>query len=134
MMQNRKVKIEAAADPAGGIDFVIDGVKAKDSRIKLEKDTGSQTFEFELKDQSGRGVQFDSGDPLWVGEDCSCPPPQGMQSDQLSVTECRPVRLSAVNENSGRARELRYQLNFIASDGSRIMCDPVITNGGGTKL
>ena len=57
-------------------------------------------------------------------------PPQGINSDQIGVAGCEPDRLSTVNQNSGEARELRYQLNFVAADGSRLDCDPIIDNGG----
>jgi hypothetical protein len=134
MMQAKKVKVEATNTADGSIDFDIDGVKAKHSRIKLDKDSGAHAIDFELKDRTGRGLRFDQGDPLWVGEDCPCPPPAGVNSDQLGIAECVADRLSTVNENSGRSRELRYQLNFVAADGSRAICDPVITNGGGTRL
>jgi hypothetical protein len=61
-----------------------------------------------------------------------CPPTPGVTTDQLNVTGCTADQLSTTNANDGRPRELRYQLNFIASDGSRSTCDPIIDNGGGT--
>ena len=59
------------------------------------------------------------------------PPRQGINSDQLGVTDCTADTLSTTNPNDGAARELRYQLNFVAGDGSRANCDPIIENGGG---
>jgi hypothetical protein len=131
-MRTKKVRVEAVQDANGGLDFEIDGVKAERSKMKLDKDSGAHAIDFEFKDRTGLGLRFDNSDPIWVGEDCPCPPPQGVNSHQLAVVECVSQRLSKINQNSGHAREIRYQLNFVAADGSRANCDPVITNGGGT--
>ncbi len=130
-MPPKSLKVRAMLDAAGAIDFEVDGVKAKQARLNLEKDSGKHALEFVLQDHTGMGLQFDQGDPIWVGEDSPCPPAPGINSDQLSVINCNPDRLSTVDANSGRARELRYQLNFIADDGSQAKCDPIIRNGGG---
>ena len=132
-MPKRKVKVRAADDGAGGVDFEVDGVKAKQARMKLDKDSGEHEIEFELHDQSNHSLAFDTTDPIWVGEDCPCPPPQGINSDQILVSSKSGQVLTASNANSGAARELRYQLNFIAKDGSSHECDPIIENGGGIK-
>jgi len=133
-MNAKNVKVKALLDPAGAIDFEVDGVKAKHSQLKLDKDSGAHAIDFELHDHTGRGLQFDTGDPLWVGEDCPCPPPPGVNSNQLSVTDCRERTLSTIDLNSDQPRELRYQLNFVGSDGSRESCDPIIRNGGGPPI
>ena len=132
-MKQLKIKIQANADPATGIDFDVDGVKAKHARLKLDKDSGDHRIEFELHDKSGRGLGFNQADPIWVDEDAPCPPTAGITTDQLTVLSCDARRLSVANQNSGRARELRYQLNFIAADGSQADCDPIVDNGGGTR-
>ena len=132
-MQNKKVKIRAFDDGAGGVDFEVDGIKAKHASMKLPKDSGDHAIEFQLQDHSGRGLQFDPADPIWVDEDCPCPPREGLNSDQLIVTSTSGSVLATINENAGRARDLRYQLNFVAKDGSRSECDPVIQNGGGVR-
>jgi hypothetical protein len=132
-MPKRKVKIRAADDGAGGVDFEVDGVKAKHARLKLDRDSGQHEIEFELHDQSGLNLTFDSEDPLWIGENCPCPPPQGVNSDQVQIANTAAQSLTALNANSGAARELRYQLNFVAKDGSRQVCDPIMENGGGIK-
>lgn len=129
-MPSKNVKVRAFLDDAGAVDFDIDGVKAKHSRLKLDKGGGKHVIGFMLQDQTGKGLRFDSDDPIWVDEDAPCPPTPGISSDQLNVTSCTPGALSTTNENSGRARELRYQLNFIAADESRTTCDPIIDNGG----
>lgn len=132
-MKQQVIKVKASVDQGGDIDFELNGVKAEQFHLKLPKDSGAHALEFELKDHTKRGLEFDQGDPIWVGEDCPCPPPSGVNSDQLNVHSCTADRLTAHNANEGRARDLRYQLNFKAADGSRTNCDPVITNGGGTK-
>lgn len=131
-MPSKNVKVRAFLDDAGSVQFDVDGVKAQHSRLKLDKGSGAHAINFDLHDQSGRGLQFDQADPIWIDEDAPCPPTPGITTDQLSVSECGAGRLSTVNQNSGRARELRYQLNFIAADGSRPKCDPIVDNGGGT--
>ena len=131
-MPSKKVKIRAFLDDAGAVDFEVDGSKPKQARLKLDKDSGQHEIGFMLQDHTGKGVQFDTSDPIWVDEDAPCPPTPGVTTDQLQVTGCTADALSTTNENSGRARELRYQLNFIAADGSRTTCDPIIDNGGGT--
>jgi hypothetical protein len=132
-MNSSKVKVRALDDGAGGVDFEVDGVKAKKARLKLEKDTGPHAIDFELHDQSGRALTFHSEDPIWVGENCECPPPAGINTDQLSVIGCNTDTLSVTNQNSGDPREIRYLLHFVANDGSKHECDPVIQNGGGIK-
>lgn len=127
----KKIKVRAVIDVDGQLDFEVDGVKAKQAKLKLDKGSGAHDLNFDLQDHSGRGLQFDTGDPIWVDEDGPCPPSPGISSDQLSVTGCTTDRLSAVDANNGRSRELRYQLNFIAADGSHSNCDPIIQNGGG---
>jgi hypothetical protein len=132
-MPSKKVKIRAFLDDSGTIDFDIDGIKPQQARLKLDKGSGQHDIGFMLQDHTGKGLQFDTSDPIWVDEDAPCPPTPGVTTDQLAVTGCTGNTLSTSNANEGRARELRYQLNFIASDGSRQACDPIIDNGGGTK-
>lgn len=130
-MKSKKVKVRATTDDLGAVDFEVDGVKAQHSRLKLDKDSGPHAIDFELHDQTGKGLMFQTGDPIWVGENVPCPPEPGVNSGQMSVTGCVPQTLSTLNQNSGNARELRYQLNFVAADGSPLNCDPIIENGGG---
>lgn len=129
-MGSKTVKVTAQDDGAGGIDFDLDGVKAEQAMLKLDKGSGKHSIAFQLNDRTGRGLEFHPDDPIWVGEDCPCPPAQGLNSDQITVTQRNKNRLETDNANSGRERELRYQLNFVASDGSRAECDPIIKNGG----
>jgi len=130
-MKVRTVRIDAFAG-ANAVDFEVDGVKAKQSRVKLDKGSGAHKIHFKLHDHTNRGLRFNEADPIWVDEDAPCPPSPGVSTDQLSLTGCTADKASLVNQNSGRARQLRYQLNFIAADGSASECDPIIENGGGT--
>ena len=132
-MPARNVKVRAFLGGGGAVDFDLDGVRPNQARLKLEKNSGQHDIGFVLQDQTGKGLRFDANDPIWVDEDAPCPPTPGISSDQLDVTGCTPAMLSTTNANSGRARELRYQLNFIAADGSRTTCDPIIDNGGTTS-
>jgi hypothetical protein len=125
--------VTAQDDGAGGILFDLDGVKPQQAVLKLDKDSGNHSIAFQLNDRTGRGLEFHPEDPIWIEEDCPCPPSQGINSDQITVTARNKNRLETDNANSGRARQLRYQLNFVASDGSRAECDPIISNGGGIK-
>lgn len=130
-MTSTKIKVRASLDDSGTIEFEVDGVKAKDARLKVGKDTGPLSIDFELHDQTGEELRFDA-DPLWAGENSPCPPPQGVNTNQLTVTKQSAGTLSIINQNSGPAREIRYQLNFLAADGSAAPCDPIIDNGGGS--
>ena len=132
-MNNKIVKVRALDDGAGGIDFEVDGAKAKQAVLKLDKGAGAHNLRFDLHDNSDRGLRFDAGDPIWVAEDSDCPPAAGINSDQIAVTSIEDRSLEATNLNSGRPRDLRYQLNFVTSDGSRAECDPIISNGGAIK-
>jgi hypothetical protein len=130
-MKQKKVKVRAALDASGVIDFEVDGVKAKHSRLKLDKDSGPHAIDFELHDQTGKELQFKTADPVWAGENVPCPPAPGLNSAQLSVGACDPKTLTLLNQNSGAPRQVRYQLNFVAADGSAAECDPIFDNGGG---
>lgn len=130
-MPTMNLRVRAFIDDTGTIDFDIDGVKANQARLRLGRNTGEHILHFRLQDHTGRDLRFDTDDPIWIDEDGPCPPSPGISSDQLDVTGCTPSMLSTLNANSGRARELRYQLNFIAADGSLQTCDPIIDNGGG---
>ena len=132
-MKTVKVKINASDDGAGGFDFDVDEIKPPQAHLKLDKDSGTHLIAFELHDHSSGKLKFDSRDPIWVGEDCPCPPAQGINTDQVELGDCGTQSLQIINGNWGRERELRYQPNFVANDGSPRNCDPVIQNGGGIK-
>lgn len=127
----RNVKIHAQPDPSGKPAFLVDGMNPMNAKLMFDKGVGGDDIAFNLQDDSGRGLRFDSDDPIWVDEDAPCPPTPGLTTDQLSIKDCKPAKLFVNNLNSGRSRNLRYQLNFVADDGSPHTCDPIIQNGGG---
>jgi hypothetical protein len=133
-LKKLKVKVRATLDASGQIDFEVDGKKAKDSRLKLDKDSGAHSIDFDLHDQTGRQLQFNQADPIWAGDNVPCPPAPGLNSDQLSIAGCVPQTLTVTNTNSGSAREVRYQLNFVDAGGTPQSCDPIIENGGGQLM
>ena len=133
-MKKLNVKVRATLDASGQIDFEVDGKKAKDSRIKLDKDSGAHSIDFDLHDQTGRQLQFNQGDPIWAGDNVPCPPAPGLNSDQMSIDGCVPQTLTVTNSNNGAPRDVRYQLNFVDSAGVPQSCDPIIENGGGNLI
>ena len=133
-MKQIKVKVRATLDPTGAVDFEVDGVKAKQARLKLDKDSGSHAIDFDLHDQTGRSLQFDSADPIWASDNVPCPPPNGLHSQQLSIDKVGGKSLTVINANSGEPREIRYQLNFVDGSGSSCNCDPIVDNAGGNLL
>jgi hypothetical protein len=126
----RNVKIEALGGSSKP-DFRVDGMNPMNAKLTFEKGVGGDDIAFNLHDASGLGLRFDFEDPIWVDEDAPCPPTPGLTTDQLSIKDCKPSKLFVNNLNEGRARDLRYQLNFVAEDGTRFTCDPIIQNGGG---
>ena len=61
-MKQKKVKVRAMIDPSGAIDFEVDGVKAKNARLKLDKDSGPHSIDFDLHDETGKELQFKTAD------------------------------------------------------------------------
>ena len=125
-----KVKATLVAD---NVEWTIDGKKPKQSVLTVAPKSGAVKMDFKLNDHSGRDLRFDTSDPIWIleTEQDMCPGP-GSTSDQISVAECDNKRLSIVNANSGAARTLHYQLNFVDGDGAPEVVDPIIKNGGNT--
>ena len=125
----KDVKVDALVDAAGGIDWEIDGVKAKQSKMEFPKGTGGAQLDFRLKDKGGFGPRFDRSSPIWVHENSAgqCPAP-GASDPQISVVSCTDDVLTVMNSNERDCR-LRYQLNFVDGNGPQ-PCDPEIRNGG----
>ena len=127
-----KVKAETVST---GTSWTIDGKKPQQSVISIGAKTGSHTLDFKLNDQTDRELRFNTSDPIWVHEteDDVCPK-AGISTDQVCVASCDNKRLTITDENSGIARTLHYQLNFLDTDGNAVSVDPVIKNGGNTFL
>ena len=95
--------------------------------------------------QWGRGYVIRAGKSasdiffLWGGKrriDVAEPlrpsPARGLEAEFFDVCAGLSSRsLETVNSNSGRGRDLRYQLNFVDGQGMPSNCDPVIRNDGG---
>lgn len=128
--------VKVRAEPnATGVEWTIDGKKPKESVIAVGHKSGPTDLDFKLDDQTRLGLRFNVADPIWVleTEEDRCPS-GGIATDQISVNSCDPKRLSIANANSGAARTLHYQLNFVDQSGNTVRVDPVIKNGGGTDL
>ena len=100
-------------------------------KVHLDKNSGKCLFTVTIEDVNNLGVEY-TNDPLWAGEDCPCPPPQGINTDQIyDVQRLSDNQISFVDRNKGKDRTIVYQLNMIA--GSQpCPFDPEIKNGGGT--
>lgn len=100
-------------------------------KIPLGKNSGKCLFTVTIEDVNRLGVTFAS-DPIWAGEDCLCPPPQGITTNQIQdVTPLNNTQITFVDRNKGRERTIVYQLNMVAG-GQTCTFDPEIKNGGGT--
>jgi hypothetical protein len=92
--------------------------------------SGSHRFLFSLNDQTGLGVAFSSLD---AADNCNtCPPPSGMNSQQLQAVNINGTSAAFTDSNSGGAMQISYQWNFSCNDPSKlpIKYDPIINNGG----
>lgn len=118
---------------ANGVEWTIDGKKPHDSVIDLPKKSGNHTLDFQLDDRTDLGFRFNDRDPIWVHQndqgDC---PPQGINSEQISVVSCKPKKLSISDQNDGDPCTLHYLLNLVDASGQPTSIDPIIKNGGST--
>jgi hypothetical protein len=127
----KDVKVEAFDDPAGGIDWEIDGRKAKQSSLQFPKGSQDVQVDFRLKDKTAaRGLRFNRSDPIWVHETnaAQCPP-AGSSDAQIQFLNCTDDVLTVINTNAKNST-LRYQLNFLNNSSGDEPCDPEIKNGG----
>ena len=60
-MKSKDVKIRVTLSDGGGIEFEVDGIKARQARMKLDKGSGQHAIDFMLQDHRGKGVKFDTG-------------------------------------------------------------------------
>lgn len=92
--------------------------------------SGSHRFMFSLDDDTGLGVTFLSLD---AADNCNtCPPPSGMNSQQIHAVDIDATSAAFTDSNSGGAMQISYQWNFTCNDPSKlpITFDPIINNGG----
>lgn len=117
--------IQLTATLAGG-QVVVSGDK---TRVKLPKDSGRRAFEFKLEDRTGMNVRFSS---FSADESDSCPPRNGINTDQIVDIGIGDKRASFTDVNSGDARTICYAWQFACDDpGQAPEFDPIIDNGGG---
>lgn len=104
--------------------------------IVLADESGDHEIRFHLKVQGGSGWQFKTSDPIWTADNVRCGTLNGLDSDQISVVDCKPHLLTISDKNDGDARLVRYQLNFTDNAGGSAppACDPAILNGGGGRI
>jgi hypothetical protein len=128
--------VKVTANPSvGGTDWAIDDKPPKHSVIVFGNQAGQQEIKFKLNDHTKRGWRFNRADPIWVHEtEADICPGAGIDTDQIKVASCGDKQLVIGNANSGDPRTLHYQLNFVDRTGAHEGVDPVIKNGGGTRL
>jgi hypothetical protein len=108
------------------------GRPAKSHRLDVPKGAPPQAIEFGINDETGLGLRFDDATPFQVWEQQGCPP-AGIDTDQVEVVHSGSDKVRIVNQNTGPARTLQYQLNVVSKDGKSWPCDPIIDNGGGNS-
>lgn len=99
--------------------------------IHLPKDSQKTKFLFQIKNRKGMKVKFKE-DWVWAGEDCTCPPAKGINTDQIiAVFRRNDTQAEFDDRNNGKERFIVYQLNM-ENEGVDCPLDPEIKNGGGT--
>lgn len=129
------IEVKAVAD-GGSIDWEVDGKKPHESKVKFERDSGGHEIRFDLdRDQTlrRRGLRFNTTNPIFVHDKVTSCPTSGLD-EQIEVRDCTYERLTIYDKNDGEAKTLRYQLNFVEDNGAASVCDPIIENGGGTRI
>ena len=136
-MQEKFLYVFPEQAPDGSISFQLGETRqppppgSNNAKPHLEKRSGKCLFTVTIEDEQGLGVEFTS-DPLWAGENCACPPPQGTTTNQIvDVTKLNATQITFIDKNTGKERTIVYQLNMAAA-GQPCPFDPEIKNGGGT--
>lgn len=96
----------------------------------LPRATGAHRFNFSLVDQTGLNVTFLSLD---AADNCTtCPPPSGMNSEQIHAVNINGTSAAFTDSNSGSEMSISYQWNFTCNNSNYlpITYDPIINNGG----
>lgn len=110
-----------------GSQVVVSGDK---TRVRLPKDSGPHSFDFKLEDRTNLNVRFSS---LSADESDTCPPSNGIHTDQIVDIGIGDKRASFTDVNSGDERTICYAWQFACDDPvQRPEFDPIIDNGGGT--
>ena len=106
------------------------GTVAGNGGANLPHGSGSHRFNFSLDDQTGLGVIFLSLDA--ADNSTVCPPPSGMNSQQIHAVNINGTSAAFTDSNSGGAMPISYQWNFTCNNSNYlpITYDPIINNGG----
>lgn len=119
-----------ASKSPNGVEWLLDlrnpPVQSK-ARVDLAPHSGEHEIVVHLLATQGLEIGFDTTDPIWVCEGQQCPPPRGINTQQISVLSCTGNKLTLRDKNEGDACTLTYQLNFTGA----CALDPEIRNGGG---
>ena len=101
-----------------------------DGGANLPHGSGSHRFNFSLVDHTELGVTFLSLD---AADNCTtCPPPSGMNSQQIHAISINGTTAEFTDSNSGNSMPISYQWNFSCNNSNYlpITYDPIINNGG----
>lgn len=129
------IEVNAVAN-GDKIDWEVDGKKPHESKIELAPESGGHEIHFDLdRDRTlrRRGLRFNCANPIYVHDRTDVCPTSGLD-EQIEVRSCGYDSLTIYDKNSGNKKTLRYQLNFIENDNKVWVCDPIIENGGGTRI
>lgn len=112
----------------GGVEWALGTENPPSGKCELDfpKDAPGRQIVIHLVATQGLNIDFDTKDPVWVGE-TGCPPPKNGKSDQLQFVGCDARKLTLYDPNS-RECTLYYQMNFTGAEPF----DPEIRNGGTT--
>ena len=125
------IEVKAVAN-GHSIDWEVDRKKPEQARLKLDRNSGGHEITFDLDpDQAlkNRGLRFQCAAPIFVHDEVATCPNSGVDK-QIDVLECSRGTLKIFDKNTGPEKLLRYQLNFVESNGGAQVCDPIIENGG----
>jgi hypothetical protein len=125
------IEVEAVAN-GNGVDWEIDGKKPDESKLKLDYKSGGHEITFDLDRDHAlkeRGLRFNCAYPIFIHDNVENCPDSGVD-EQIEVLSCSTDKLTIYDKNTGEAKLLRYQLNFVEDDGAQQVCDPIIDNGG----
>lgn len=118
------------ASIAWSLDATGGPPSGKIAKIEVPHDSGKCETTIHLTVTGGGGdVSFNKDDPIWVAQG-SCPPPKGINTDQIVDVDPANKKLVFTNLNCGGPKVLVYQLNFMGAQP----LDPEIKNGGGTNF
>lgn len=117
---------------AGGEWRVVGSGPAKSHKDRVEEGETKQFIFLLTQDMIKRGYEFDTDDPIWVGEDVNQCPTSLPESGPISLVSKSESQV-IVNDANPDPVLLRYQLNVLGPDGKPYPIDPIIDNRGGGR-